>query len=460
MSRITCTVNGEDTDFLANPGTSLLDALRELGLTGAKEGCGTGDCGACSVLMDGKVTCACPVFAPPRAACSGRGLSSADGVDGDHLHPLQQTFLEGAALQCGVCTPGFLVAAKALLDHNPDPTESEIRYALRAISAAAPLRQDHPLRSGSGRTAQECDTTAIENPKTYKWVGTRPIRHDGYDKVCARFAADLNLPGQLHAAYLRSPHAHANIVSIDTSKRESMPGVKAVITGDDFPALDITDPNHDVSINVLARGTVLYHGHAIAAVAATTKAEAQAAAARSRSSTSFCRSCSASTSHGRRRHSPTSRTTEFVGPSDPSNIATHTPLERGDAEAAMAAADIVIEREFDCATSTRATSSPACVVDTGADGKANVWASSQGHFMVRAITVAVLGWETSRIKVTPAEIGGGFGGKTTVPRTGCRPPEREGRPSGQAGDEPRGCFAVGPGARRQAPHHDRRHQRR
>jgi CO/xanthine dehydrogenase Mo-binding subunit len=123
--------------------------------------------------------------------------------------------------------------------------------------------------------------TAIENPKTYKWVGTRPIRHDGYDKVVgkARFAADLNLPGQLHAAYLRSPHAHANIVSIDTSKAEAMPGVKAVVTGDDFPALDITDPNYDVSINVLARGTVLYHGHAIAAVAATTKAEAQAAAA-------------------------------------------------------------------------------------------------------------------------------------------------------------------------------------
>ena len=123
--------------------------------------------------------------------------------------------------------------------------------------------------------------TAIENPKTYKWIGTRPIRHDGYDKVVgkARFAADLNLPGQLHAAYLRSPHAHANIVSIDTLKAEAMPGVRAVVTGDDFPALDITDPNHDVSINVLARGTVLYHGHAIAAVAATTKAEAQAAVA-------------------------------------------------------------------------------------------------------------------------------------------------------------------------------------
>lgn len=131
MSRthITCTVNGEATDFLAADGTSLLDALRdELGLTGAKEGCGTGDCGACSILVDGRVNCSCLMFAPE---AEGREIVTVEGIaDGDHLHPLQQTFLEGAALQCGVCTPGFLVAAKALLDENPDPTETEIRYAL------------------------------------------------------------------------------------------------------------------------------------------------------------------------------------------------------------------------------------------------------------------------------------------------------------------------------------------
>ncbi|MDP7382922.1 MAG: molybdopterin-dependent oxidoreductase, partial [Acidimicrobiales bacterium] len=277
--------------------------------------------------------------------------------------------------------------------------------------------------------------TAIENPKTYKWVGTRPIRHDGYDKVVgkARFAADLNLPGQLHAAYLRSPHAHANIVSIDTSKAESMPGVKAVVTGDDFPALDITDPNHDVSINVLARGTVLYHGHAIAAVAATTKAEAQAAAAAIEVEYELL-PVVLGIDEAMADGAPLANEQnyqKFVGPSDPSNIATHTPLERGDADAAMAAADIVIEREFDCAHVHQGYIEPhACVVDTGADGKANVWASSQGHFMVRAITAAVLGWETSRIKVTPAEIGGGFGGKTTVylEPVAARLSEKAGRP--------------------------------
>jgi len=131
MSRthINCTVNGEAVDFLAADSTSLLDALRdELGLTGAKEGCGTGDCGTCSILVDGKLNCSCLMLAPE---AEGRDITTVEGLaDGDHLHPLQQTFLEGAALQCGICTPGFLVAAKALLDENPDPTETEIRYGL------------------------------------------------------------------------------------------------------------------------------------------------------------------------------------------------------------------------------------------------------------------------------------------------------------------------------------------
>ena len=131
MSRthVTCTLNGDEAEFLCDDDTSLLDALRdELLLTGTKEGCGTGDCGACSVIMDGTLTCACLVFAPE---AEGTTITTVEGLaEGDHLHPLQQCFLEGAALQCGVCTPGFLIAAKALLDYNPNPTETEIRYGL------------------------------------------------------------------------------------------------------------------------------------------------------------------------------------------------------------------------------------------------------------------------------------------------------------------------------------------
>ncbi len=131
MSRIqvSCTVNGDPVDFLCDADGSLLNTLRdELGLTGIKEGCGTGDCGACSILMDDQLHCACLIFAPE---ATGTTITTVEGLaDGDHLTPLQECFLEGAALQCGICTPGFLVAATALLKHNPNPTETEIRYAL------------------------------------------------------------------------------------------------------------------------------------------------------------------------------------------------------------------------------------------------------------------------------------------------------------------------------------------
>jgi carbon-monoxide dehydrogenase small subunit len=131
MSRthVNCTVNGDEVDFLASDDTSLLDALRdELGLTSVKEGCGTGDCGACSITVDGKLNCSCLMFAPE---AEGTSIGTVEGLaNGDQLHPLQTTFLEGAALQCGICTPGVLVAAKVLLDENPNPTETEIRYAL------------------------------------------------------------------------------------------------------------------------------------------------------------------------------------------------------------------------------------------------------------------------------------------------------------------------------------------
>ncbi|GAA4414763.1 (2Fe-2S)-binding protein [Quisquiliibacterium transsilvanicum] len=131
MSRqmIEAIVNGEPVSFLASPTQTLLDALRdELGLTGTKEGCGSGDCGACSVQLDGRLVCSCLVLAPE---AEGRRVDTIEGLAaGGVLHPLQQQFLEEAALQCGFCTPGFLVAAKALLERNPDPTETEIRFAL------------------------------------------------------------------------------------------------------------------------------------------------------------------------------------------------------------------------------------------------------------------------------------------------------------------------------------------
>ena len=153
---VSTTINGEPMEFLCEPADTMLDALRgQLGLTGSKEGCGSGDCGACSVIVDGRLVCSCLMLA---VEAEGRRIETIEGLaHGTELHPLQQKFLEHAALQCGFCTPGLLVASKALLDANPDPTEEEARYwlagnlcrctgydkVIRAVlDAAAEMRQE------------------------------------------------------------------------------------------------------------------------------------------------------------------------------------------------------------------------------------------------------------------------------------------------------------------------------
>jgi len=126
---VSTTINGDPTEFICAPDESLLDVLRNrLALTGAKEGCGSGDCGACSVTVNGRLVCSCLVLG---AEADGAEVETIEGMaDGDKLHPLQQHFIDKAALQCGVCTPGILVAAKALLEKNPNPTDTEVRYWL------------------------------------------------------------------------------------------------------------------------------------------------------------------------------------------------------------------------------------------------------------------------------------------------------------------------------------------
>lgn len=126
---VSTTINDDAVEFLCDPEDTLLDVLRdELGLTGSKEGCSTGDCGACSVTVGGRLVCSCLMLG---AEADGQEIGTIEGVaNGEGLHPLQQRFIDGAALQCGICTPGILVAAKALLDRNPDPTETEVRYWL------------------------------------------------------------------------------------------------------------------------------------------------------------------------------------------------------------------------------------------------------------------------------------------------------------------------------------------
>ena len=126
---VSAVINGDQTEFVCQPNESLLDVLRNrIGLTGSKEGCGTGDCGACSVLLDERIVCSCLVLG---VEIEGKAVDTDEGLaDGDSLHPLQSNIIKHAALQCGICTPGFLMAGKALLDKNMNPSDEEIRFAL------------------------------------------------------------------------------------------------------------------------------------------------------------------------------------------------------------------------------------------------------------------------------------------------------------------------------------------
>jgi CO/xanthine dehydrogenase Mo-binding subunit len=266
--------------------------------------------------------------------------------------------------------------------------------------------------------------TIAEEPTTnqgFKWVGTRPIRPDGFEKVTgrARFGADLVLPGMLEGAVLRSPHAHARIRSVDTSAALAMPGVKAIVTGADFPEPSGPSADQDLQRNAIAREKVLYEGHVVAAVAATSKRAAQAAA---RAivvdyevlphvlTVDEAMAPGAPLLHDRMM-------TKGVdpAPTEPSNVASRVVFERGDLDKGFAEADVVVEREFTTKPVHQGYIEPhAAVADTVQNGRSTVWCSSQGHFAMRTYSAKVMGWDPSRIKVIPAEIGGGFGGKTVI----------------------------------------------
>jgi CO/xanthine dehydrogenase Mo-binding subunit len=256
--------------------------------------------------------------------------------------------------------------------------------------------------------------------RTFKLVGTRPLRPDGIDKVTgrARFGADMDAPGMLHGLVLRSPHAHARIKSIDASKAERLAGVKAVVTRDDFK-LPADSALADISRNVMAREKALYDGHAVAAVAATTKAVARKALGLIKVSYEILPHVT-DVDAAMKPGAPIlheSLRTEGVEPKPRkvSNVARRHEFGHGDVAKGMAQADIVIERSFKTEAAHQGYIEPhACLASVGPDGHGDLWVCTQGHFMVRNTCAGLLGMDISQLRVTASEIGGGFGGKTTV----------------------------------------------
>lgn len=268
--------------------------------------------------------------------------------------------------------------------------------------------------------------TVVHDPalakKDFRSVGTRPLRPDGLDKVTgrARYGADFNLPGQLVGLVLRSPHAHARIRKIDTSKAEKLAGVKAVITAADLPDNTNGDQSmYDILENCLARGTAKYDGHAVAAVAAVDAATARAALKLIKVDYEVLPHVT-DVDEAMKPNAPVINPKIFTEgvepkPKKPSNVAKRTEFGHGDVEAGFKDADVIVERSFRTEQTHQGYIEPhACVASVSPDGTGELWVCTQGHFVYRNHCAVLLGMDVSKLRVTSSEIGGGFGGKTHV----------------------------------------------
>lgn len=274
-----------------------------------------------------------------------------------------------------------------------------------------------------------------DRPRAYRVLGTRPIRHDGVDKVtgAARYGADIQLPGMLHGRILRSPHAHARIRSINTSKAAALPGVRAVVTAADFPIMaqsgidfaQLQGNARMIAENVLARDKVLYKGHALAAVAATDRHIAEEALQLIEVDYEILPTVL--TLHDAMQpdapllHEEMTtrfRVERFARGDDTgvkSNIAGHIQHKRGDVEAGFRQADVIVEREFTTQSVHHGYIEPhVTTASWSTDGHVTIWTSTQGAFAIRSSTAAIVGIPESQVKVIPMEIGGGFGGKAVT----------------------------------------------
>ncbi|MEY2990833.1 MAG: hypothetical protein RI946_227 [Pseudomonadota bacterium] len=256
------------------------------------------------------------------------------------------------------------------------------------------------------------------NTSDFRWIGTRPDRPDGLDKVTgrARYGADIQAANMLHAAVVRSPHAHARIVKIDTSKAEALDGVKAIVTRADFPT-GLTGEDWDLQENTMAGERALYDGHAVAAVAATSAHIARDAAKLIEVEYEILPHV-IHVDDAMAEGAPVIRE-GAAGPAVPPglhpNVVGYTEFGHGDVEAEMAKADLVMERSYKTEATHQGYIEPhACMGQLGSDGKGEMWVCTQGHWYIRKMCAAVLGLETAQLRVTASEIGGGFGGKTTI----------------------------------------------
>ncbi|MFC1466560.1 MAG: molybdopterin-dependent oxidoreductase [Candidatus Brachytrichaceae bacterium NZ_4S206] len=404
-ARLAFTVNGRPVTVDVRPSAFLAEVLREqLGLTGVKIGCNEAECGICTVLVDGLPVNSC-IY--PALKARDAHVETIEGLACDgQLHPLQQAFIEQGAVQCGFCTPGLIMTAKALLDANPNPSDDDIKHALKDtycrctgyVSVIAAIRQ---AAGHNGHLALP------ETRPALNVVGKPLPRPDAIAKVtgAAKYTDDYTFPNMLHACTLRAGIPHARIVRIDTSKAKALPGVAAVLTHEDVPGAK----NHGLVYPdwpVLCYDKVRYVGDAVAIVAAETREIAEQALHLIEV-----------------EYEPLPVVDDPVAALAPDapkvheqgNLLKHIHVEKGDIEQGFAEADVIVEGEYETATTEHAFLEPECAIGRLTDdGRIEVYVGSQIPYADRKQIAAALGVPESQVRVIGTLIGGGFGGKEDI----------------------------------------------
>jgi CO/xanthine dehydrogenase Mo-binding subunit/aerobic-type carbon monoxide dehydrogenase small subunit (CoxS/CutS family) len=407
--QLTATINGRKVSRNARPYQRLLDFIRDdLNLTGNKEGCGAGECGTCSVFVDGVLVKSCLL---PVAKAQGTTIETVEALaKTGELSVLQRAFHKAGASQCGYCIPGMVMAATAALRANPFAGREEIKERLggnicrctgyQKIFDAVELARD--VQNGS------LPATALSEDEAEQgdFIGKNVRRIDAPSKVSGRlkYAGDMTMPGMLHVQVLRSPHAHARILSIDTSAAEAMEGVEAVITSTDVPGED----GFGVFVNdqpIMARGKVRYVGEAVAAVAA----ENPLIAKRALSAIDVVyEALPAIFDPDQAMHPGAPMLHDYA----PDNVTKHIPIRVGDVDKGFAESDLVVEETYSTQAIEHAYLEPeAGLAYVDHDGVVTIVSPDQNVTHHRHMLARIIAKPISKVRFIMSPVGGGFGGK-------------------------------------------------
>ncbi|OEH84267.1 xanthine dehydrogenase [Desulfuribacillus stibiiarsenatis] len=415
MLNISLQVNGVLIQREVDEKMTLLQFLRDnLGLLGAKNGCAKGHCGTCTIIIDGEAKRACLVRMGK--VKDGSVIETIEGLSEDgELHPIQSAFVTEGAIQCGFCTPGMVLATKALLDKNLEPTDEEIKFALKnnlcrctgyvtifqAVRTAANMLQE---MKKVNEQADQYNGKEFNQYTESQVMGVSKVRKDVVAKVTGKgiFADDYYAEDMLYGRLLFSTESHADILAIDTKEAESLPGVKLILTGKDIPgrnSFGLIVPQQPV----LAEKRIRYLGEAVAAVFAETQEKADEAVKRIRVQYQPLPAVFSAVE---------GMEETAVKVHDAGNIVDHVKVRKGNLEKGFAKADIIIEGNYYTPAIEHAYLEPeACLVKPLFDGSIEIWTGNQGSIPFQDMIAKSLDMPLEKVRVIYTPCGGAFGGK-------------------------------------------------